>query len=87
LLKEGTLLSTFKKHLQVPQKKRTKFKGTLDYVRKLFAELEVGTFGRWCFAERKRPTCRRERDSLNKQTSLLGSGVSVIRSNPKVVGS
>jgi hypothetical protein len=36
----------------------------LDYVRKLVAELEVGTFGKkggaWCFAERKRPACRRE---------------------------
>jgi hypothetical protein len=61
----------------------------LDYVRKLVAELEVGTFGKGGAGvlQNERGLHAEERDSLNKQTSLLGSEVSVIRSNPKVVGS
>jgi hypothetical protein len=43
----------------------------LDYVRKLVAELEVGTFGRWCFAQRKRPTCKK-RDSLDISNQFAG---------------
>jgi hypothetical protein len=39
-------------------------KGTLDYVRKLVAELEVGTLGRWwCFCRKKEAYMqKRERD-------------------------
>jgi hypothetical protein len=46
------------------KKKRTKLKGTLDYVRKLVAELEVGTLGRWwCFCRKKEAYMqKRERD-------------------------